>query len=133
MPHGLTQCGLDFISNAKANGVQYSVINVMAMDYGTAFCGDMGSYAVQAKASVESQLASLGYSAQVGLTPMIGVNDVTCEVFQLSDSSQVKSAASFRSFWSLGRDNGGCAGCGCANPNCSGISQSTWAFTNAFK
>ena len=134
MPEGLTSGGLDLLRNAKANGVQYNVVNLMTMDYGGAYCGDMGGYAVQAISSVKSQLAGIGYSATVAATPMIGVNDVTCEIFQLSDATQVKSASpTYRAFWSINRDNGGCAGCGCAQPNCSGISQSTWAFTNAFK
>jgi len=134
MPEGLTSGGLDLLRNAKANGVQYNVVNLMTMDYGGAYCGDMGGYAVQAINSVKSQLSSIGYSSTVAATPMIGVNDVTCEVFQLSDASQVKSASpGYRAFWSVNRDNGSCAGCGCARGNCSGISQSTWGFTNAFK
>jgi hypothetical protein len=35
-------------------------------------------------------------------------------------------------FWSAGRDNGGCPGGG-AVAYCSGISQSTYEFTNIFK
>ena len=35
-------------------------------------------------------------------------------------------------FWSVGRDNGGCPGGG-VSPTCSGISQSTYEFTNLFK
>jgi hypothetical protein len=128
MPEGLTAAGIALLNNAKANGVPVSVVNVMAMDYGTAYCGDMGSYAVQALNSVKSQLAANGIAAQVGVTPMIGVNDVTCEIFQLSDMDQLKAAnPAFISFWSLGRDNGGCSGI--VSPSCSGISQSTYAFT----
>jgi hypothetical protein len=134
MPEGLTAAGLDLLRNAKANAVQYSVVNLMTMDYGGAYCGDMGNYAVQAINSVKSQLSSIGYSATVAATPMIGVNDVTCEVFSLSDAGQVRSASpGYRAFWSINRDNGSCAGCGCARSNCSGISQGSWAFTNALK
>ncbi len=56
----------------------------MAMDYGG--CGiDMGQAAIQAAQSTRSQLSSLGISAKVGVTPMIGTNDVVCEVFSTSD------------------------------------------------
>jgi len=35
-------------------------------------------------------------------------------------------------FWSLGRDNGGCAGSGAASPSCSGVSQSNFQFSSIF-
>ena len=36
-------------------------------------------------------------------------------------------------FWEISRDNGNCAGSTMASPSCSGISQDSYAFTNAFK
>jgi len=36
------------------------------------------------------------------------------------------------SFWSLGRDNGSCAGAGYASATCSGISQSTYQYSSIF-
>jgi hypothetical protein len=133
MPEGLTSGGIDLLRNAQANGVNVSVVNLMTMDYGYAYCGDMGSYALQAANSVRSQLASIGMSVPVGVTPMIGVNDVTCEVFQLSDMDQVMAGnIGYLSYWSLGRDNGGCPD-GRVSPTCSGIAQSTWAFLNKVK
>src|SRR6185295_9035324 len=74
--------------------------------------------------------------AMLGVTPEIGLNDVTPEVFTLCDSSMVLSAAQssgigMLTFWSTGRDQQ----CPCApavTGTCSGILQSPWAFTNIF-
>jgi hypothetical protein len=36
-------------------------------------------------------------------------------------------------FWSMARDNGGCANQGFASPVCSGVAQSTWQFSSIFE
>lgn len=74
----------------------------------------------------------------MGNTPMIGQNDSAGEVFTLADASAVESHAASRgiamvSFWSVGRDNGGCPGQATASSTCSGINQNTYDFTNAFE
>jgi hypothetical protein len=69
---------------------------------------------------------------------MIGQNDSAGEIFSLSDAQTVLSFANSNSwvtriaYWSVGRDNGGCAGSGSASPSCSGISQSQYAFAKVF-
>jgi chitinase len=74
----------------------------------------------------------------IGITPMIGVNDTTTEVFTLQNATDLVTWAKGQcyvnrlAFWSLGRDNGGCAGGG-VSPTCSSISQSTWQFSSIFK
>ena len=135
MPDGLTHYGLALLTNAKDNGVRVDVVNVMAMDYGP--CIDMGQAAIDAARNTNTQMQQIGLSTKIGVTPMIGVNDVTCEVFRLDDGDQLLAYAQANSFvaelafWSMNRDNGGCPGS--LQNTCSGLSQSQFAFTNKFK
>jgi chitinase len=135
---GLLQTALDLLSNAKANGVRIDYVNVMAMNYGPAGV-DMGQAAISAATNTHNQLASLGISTKLGVTPMLGQNNTAGEIFDLADADQLITFArantyiGWLSFWSLGRDNGGCAGSTTASASCSGITQSNYAFTSKFK
>jgi hypothetical protein len=109
MPEGLDQYCLDLLSNAKSNGVQVYVVNVMAMDYGT--CNiDMGQAAISAASNTRTQLSSLGISAKIGITPMLGVNDITCENFTTANAQTVLNYANansyigFIGFWAMDAD-----------------------------
>jgi len=115
MPDGLTADAVAFLKNAEANGVDISTVNIMAMDYGSAYTGDMGGYAIQAATAAQAQLKSiLGLSETaawqtLAVTPMIGVNDITTEVFRVSDAEQLAAFAARKglgrlSMWSAGRD-----------------------------
>jgi hypothetical protein len=70
----------------------------------------MGQAAIDAANATRSQLAQIGMNAKVGVTPMINVNDITCEVFRTSDSqlltnyAQANSFISHLAFWSEDRD-----------------------------
>jgi hypothetical protein len=144
MPEGLTQDGVSLLSNAKANGVKAATVNVMAMDYGPAYGGDMGTYAEQAATATQAQVKSvfgLSDSAAwkaVAVTPMIGVNDVTSEVFKVEDASQLVAFAKSKglgrlSMWSATRDKqcpGGAENY--ADATCSSILQADSAFSKAF-
>ena len=83
MPEGLTQDGVNLLADAKANGVNIAAVNIMAMDYGASYSGDMGTVRDQAATATQAQVKSvLGLSdaaawKAVAVTPMIGVNDVT--------------------------------------------------------
>lgn len=144
MPEGLTQPGVDLLADAKQNGVKIDTVNVMAMDYGPAYSGDMGTYAEQAATATQAQIKSvLGLSDSaawkaVAVTPMIGVNDVTTEIFKVDDAAQlVKFAQSkglgWLSMWSATRDKQ-CAGGEkpAADATCSSILQEKFAFSKAF-
>jgi chitinase len=126
------------LNNAKSNGVRIDYVNVMTMNYGPAGL-DMGQAAIDAATNTHNQLVSMGIPAQVGITPMIGQNNTQGEIFTLSDADQLlayaraNSYVGWLSFWSLGRDNGGCPGQTTASASCSGISQTNYAFTNIFK
>jgi len=141
LPTGLINTGVNILTSAKSDGLALDVVNVMAMDYGSSSDngGAMGQDAIDAAQATESQIQEAGLSATVGITPMIGVNDTNTEIFTLADAQQVLSFANSTSYvsriamWSLGRDNGSCAGTDFASPSCSGLTQSTYQFTETFE
>jgi chitinase len=106
---GLPSDDLNLLRNAKANGARVDVVNIMAMDYGPCY-SDMGQAAIDAANATRSQLASIGLAAKVGVTPMTGINDVTCENFTTANAQQLESFAQASTFvttlgyWALGRD-----------------------------
>jgi hypothetical protein len=127
LPSGLTADGLYVLQSALRNGVRISGVNVMAMDYGESAApnpqGNMGGYAIQAATSLFGQLGSLYGSSRtaaqlwqmVGVTPMIGLNDDTNEVFNLQAAQQLAAFAAQNgmgriSMWSLNRDRQNSAG-----------------------
>ncbi|MER7686829.1 cellulose binding domain-containing protein [Streptomyces sp. NPDC097610] len=144
MPEGLTQDGVSLLSDAKSNGVKISAVNIMAMDYGPAYNGDMGTYAEQAATATQAQVKSvLGLSdsaawKSVAITPMIGVNDVAAETFKVDDAAQLVDFAKSKglgwlSMWSAARDKqcpGGAKNS--ADATCSSIVQDAGAFSKAF-
>jgi hypothetical protein len=144
MPEGLTQDGVNLLSDAKSNGVRIAAVNIMAMDYGASYNGDMGTYAEQAATATQAQVKSvLGLSdaaawKTVAVTPMIGVNDVSSEVFKVDDATQLVNFAKSKglgwlSMWSATRDQS-CAGGTkpTADATCSSIAQDKFAFSKAF-
>ncbi|MGW7455489.1 glycoside hydrolase family 18 protein [Streptomyces sp. NPDC054787] len=144
MPEGLTQPGVALLADAKKNGVRIDGVNIMAMDYGPAYSGDMGLYAIQAATATQAQLKGvLGLSdaaawKAVAVTPMIGVNDVASEVFTVADATQLVEFAAAKgigrlAMWSSTRDKQCAAGAvAYADATCSSILQQPLAFTTAF-
>ncbi|MFN8487796.1 MAG: chitinase [Caldilineaceae bacterium] len=144
MPSGLDNDGLNVLRSAIAYGVNVETVNIMTMDYGSGTPGNqMGANAIQAATNVFGQLQKLyptKTTAQlwhmIGVTPMIGVNDVTTEIFTLSDAQTLLNFAqqqnlSLLAMWSVARDQS-CPGGGLSD-TCSGLAQSAWGFTNVFK
>ncbi|MFE5509344.1 cellulose binding domain-containing protein [Streptomyces sp. NPDC056529] len=144
MPEGLTQPGVDLLADARRNGVRVDAVNIMAMDYGPAYSADMGTYAIQAATATQAQIKGvLGLSdaaawKAVAVTPMIGVNDVTTEIFTVDDAAQLVDFAKTRglgwlSMWSSTRDKQCPDGAvNRADATCSSILQQPLAFTKAF-
>ncbi|MFE3325736.1 chitinase [Streptomyces sp. NPDC059176] len=145
MPSGLDAHGRALLESANDHGVRVSTVNIMTMNYGESYAGDMGDYAITSAEATHDQLAELfGLSSQgawqgMALTSMIGVNDVPGETFTLSDAAQVRSFAEARglswvSMWSTFRDRQ-CAdddpSGGDAATNCSGVQQGPGAFGRA--
>ena len=126
LPQGLTQDGLNTVKAALLAGVQVDGVNVMAMDYGDSAAPpqlkSMGAYAIDAANTTFAQLTNLFASQgksfgwnQLGVTPMLGVNDITSEVFTIQDAEQLEVFAREKglgmlSMWSINRDNPGAAG-----------------------
>lgn len=121
LPTGLDNNGFYVVQSALHYGVHLEGVNVMAMDYGEWAApnpqGHMGDYAIQAATATFSQLKGLYGSAltdsklwqMIGVTPMIGINDDTLEVFDQTAARQLLAFAEQvgmgrLSFWSLNRD-----------------------------
>ncbi|WP_330300162.1 cellulose binding domain-containing protein [Streptomyces sp. NBC_00503] len=144
MPEGLTQPGVALLADAKKAGVRIDGVNIMAMDYGPAYAGNMGQYAIQAATATQAQIKSvLGLSdaaawKAVAVTPMIGVNDVASETFTVSDATRLVEFARTKgigrlAMWSAARDKQCPAGAvNYADPTCSSVLQQPLAFTKAF-
>jgi chitinase len=140
-PTGPDYNGDAFLQQAKADGTNISVINVMAMDFYSGFDNGtaMGTYAVQAAQNTLSFVKTIWPNdsyANVGVTPMIGQNDDPAEVFTEADAHTLVSFASSNhlgrlAFWSVDRDQP-CGGSVSGLPSCSEISQSPLDFTKIF-
>lgn len=134
---GLTNDGLNLLKQAVSDGVHVDVVNIMAMDYGAyADTGDMGNDAISAAQATLAQLKALGLDAKLGVTVMIGINDVSSEVFTLEDAHQLVDYAQGNediaglSIWSVGRDNA--SSIGYVSPTSSGIAQMQYEFSQIF-
>jgi hypothetical protein len=127
LPTGLTNDGLYVLQSALKSGVNIGGVNIMAMDFGESAApnpaGQMGTYAIQSGTSLFNQLRNLYGSAptdaqlwaKVGITPMIGMNDDTLEIFDQAAAQQVVTWAKSKgigriSMWSLNRDQQNAAG-----------------------
>jgi Cellulose binding domain len=147
LPSGLVQSGTDLLQDAKANGVDISAVNIMAMDYGDSAApnpsGQMGTYAIDAATATEAQLKSIfGWTdaqawSHVAVTPMIGVNDTSDEVFTVANATQLAQFAATKhlawlSMWSAARDQECSGGAQTyASPSCSSLVQSPYDFAKA--
>ncbi len=149
LPSGLTADGLYVLQSALKYGVQLAGVNIMTMDYGDSAApnpqGQMGEYAIQAANSLFGQLQTLygttKTSAQlwemVGITPMIGLNDDTSEVFDEAAAQQVTAFAQQKgigriSMWSLNRDTQGTAS-NTVDDQSSSITQQAFDFSKIFE
>jgi chitodextrinase len=140
LPTGLTADGVNILASAKRDGLAIDVVNIMAMDYGpwADNGGQMGYNAISAAIATEQQIAGVGLSAKLGITPMIGVNDVASEVFTLADAQALLDYARSDSnvvrlaMWSVARDNGNTPGAHYASPDSSGIAQQPYDFAAIF-
>ncbi len=146
MPSGLDSDGLALLASANKYDVQVSTVNLMTMNYGESYAGDMGGYAITSATAAQAQLRKVFGTTDaeawkgMALTSMIGTNDVDGETFSLADAAQVRAFAvekgiSWVSMWSTFRDQQ-CSAADSAKDdaltNCSGVKQSSGAFAKAF-
>ncbi|MFC3298071.1 glycosyl hydrolase family 18 [Arthrobacter agilis] len=143
-PTGMTAEGTAAVAQFLEAGVDLAGVNVMTMDYGASRPEgtDMLTASQNAADATHRQLQVLYQRAgieigpqaawrKIGLTPMIGQNDVKGEVFTLDDAKAFNTFATERgagrmSLWSLNRD-GTCsenyADTTVVSDACSGIDQ----------
>jgi len=136
---GLPEASVGLLRAARQAGLEVTV-NAMIMNFDAD--GTWGRAMVAAAEAVHADLAAVWtdrsdqqISAMLGLTPMIGVND-TGPVTTVADARTVlayaeRTGLGFLRFWSVNRDNGGCA-TGRLSSTCSGIDQQDYAFTRVF-
>ncbi len=143
-PSGLTVEGTAAVAQMLDAGVDLAGVNVMTMDYGGSRTEgtSMLDASIAAARTTHAQLGTLYKQAgtnlgpqtlwrKIGLTPMIGQNDVLGEVFD-TDAAQAfnkfarSNGAGRMSMWSLNRD-GNCsanyADLTVVSDRCSGIDQ----------
>ena len=151
-PDGLQDNALSVIQDMLRARASITGINIMAMDFGQAPAG--GSMLPEVESALQAthnQLVTLlpRYGLQltpaqvwqrIGVTVMIGQNDIQGERFTVADAQGVLSFASHAhlgrvSLWSLNRDTQ----CGSAFPEngllsntCSGTAQSSLQFSHIF-
>lgn len=143
----LNALGEGVLAAIRAAGLDDYYVNLMVMDYGQAIPGncvvitgvcDMGRSALQAAENVHAK-----YGIPMGrieVTPMIGVNDVTANVFTLDDAALTARFVRDRRlgglhFWSLDRDRSCAPGeAPGASPICNTHdSVPSLAYTRAFR
>jgi hypothetical protein len=140
LPTGLDNNGTALLQDAQNMGVTIPLVNIMTMDYYEGTGTEMGNAAISAAENTLAQMKSVNGSytyANVGITPDIGIND-DGSTFTLADAASVASFASSNgigrlAFWSVDRDQP-CPGGngGASSPTCSGVSETTGQFTDAF-
>ena len=150
-PRGLTDAGIAAVEQMLQAGVQLTGVNIMTMNYGASRSSslDMLEAAKAAAGATHDQLgivyqrAGINLSREqvwkkIGLTPMIGRNDLPGEIFQLDAARGLRDYAvelgvQRLSMWSLNRD----APCPSAEQGgqdasftCSGVDQGTTRFSD---
>ena len=142
---GLNSLGDMVVKSIKSANLSSYTINLMVMDFGGASSSvcvvsngacNMGQSAIQAAENLEH---TYGIPAsQIELTPMIGMNDVSSEVFSLTDVDTLTNYAVSNGlvgihFWSLDRDTPCSSNTGSASATCNSVSGSTsLQYTNRF-
>jgi hypothetical protein len=149
LPSGLTGDAEKVLRETIDGGVSVSLVNGMAMDYGGSVAphpsGKMAGYAIDVANSLRGQLhaifPSLGGAALeslIGVTPMIGINDVSDEVFTTANATQLTKFArrhklGMLSMWQLDRDTQCTRPVSTAQTACSGVGQRRWMFAKLLR
>ncbi|WP_158823402.1 RICIN domain-containing protein [Granulicella sp. S156] len=141
-PGGLdsgTGGGYTDITDAKAAGLNLTIVNGMAMDFGGTN-ENQPELSEEGAAALESQIQSAGLTSTVGLTFLPGTSDDTppnyftlANATTMLDWAEANKYVTLLSFWELNRDNGGCPGSTVDEDTCSGVSQSNYEFSSIFE
>lgn len=150
-PKGLTCDGIYILENMVERGVNIKEINAMTMDFAednlSNTQGKMGQYSIEAITRMHEQLKDIlkKYNIDksdkevwnmIGVTPMIGVNDVKSEIFKQDDAIKLiefamKNKIGYVGFWSINRDHNGEYGV-CSDKH-TGIESEEYEFTKKMK
>ena len=141
--YGVTDAlGVEVLKNAAHHSVQIDIVNAMTMEFGSKL-SNWGDAVISAAEATHRQMKQVWNTksdselyAMLGITPMIGRN-YNGKVFLPEHARHLVEWAKQKgighlAFWSLGRDNGHCAGGG-ISPDCSSISQAELEFTKIFQ
>lgn len=138
-PTGLTNSGIGVLQAMLDGGVSLALVNIMCMEFGTSFPGDMGTLTIQAIDSTVTQIAPIldvsGNQAyrMLGACPMLGKNNngrvwTKDHAKKLLDHATAKNLGSL-THWEATRDKNACFG---ETWKCTGISQTEFEFTTRF-
>ncbi|MGN8050683.1 carbohydrate-binding protein [Curtobacterium sp. 22159] len=140
---GLNSTGDAVVKAIKASSLTHYTVNLMTMDFGRASAAncvlsgstcEMGQSSIQAVTNLEHTYGIA--PSKIEVTPMIGVNDASDEVFTLADVDTLSAYAKANGlagvhFWSLDRDTP-CAST-TASSTCSSVpSAPALAWTDRF-
>lgn len=150
---GLTGEGIVAVQSMLAAHVELAGVNAMAMDFGSdeGTAHDMVGTIERALYATHAQVQSLWRKAglssgaaaawgHVGVTVMLGVNDVADQRFTIDDAHELAAFVNDHgiprvSAWSLNRDSE-CGGAfpqtGVTSNTCSGVTQTSLQFTHIF-
>ncbi len=132
---GVNSLGNEVVEAVLGSSLKNYVINLMTMDYGNASSSvcvvssgscEMAQSAIQAVKNLEH---TYGIPAsKIAVTPMIGMNDATSEIFTTADVDTLSSYAVSNGlagvhYWSLDRDTP-CSDT-YASPTCNSVSSTT--------
>jgi len=133
--------GVDTLVSAKRLGVRVDIVNAMTMEF-PSFKDSWGDAVIAAANATLYQMKEIWPEKSIpelkkmlGVTPMIGRN-FNGKRFEVQHGRQLVEWANANqighlSFWSAGRDNGGCDGQ--VSPTCSGVPQEDFEFTRIFQ
>jgi chitinase len=99
LPDGLPAFGQSVLQNAKNASLDYTV-NILAMNFGASYTGDMAQYTILAIQKLHQYLLAMypqkspkDLWAMIEVTPMIGINNLISEKFTLSDADKITNYA----------------------------------------
>jgi len=142
---GLNSTGDATVKAIKASSLTNYTVNLMTMDFGratTANCVIVGSTCEMGQSTIQA-VTNLQHtygiaSSKIEVTPMLGVNDASDEVFTLADVDTVSSYAKSHGLagvhtWSLDRDTPCATPTSTASATCNSVTgSSALAWTDRF-
>ena len=128
------------LKSAVKNDVKVSIVNPMTMNF--PYSGPFGNGVIKVSEAVLKNMKTVWPQksqkelyGMLGVTPMLGVNDMKENVFKPAHAKQLvdwakKKGVGFLSYWSFYRDKA-CPGKN-VNPSCSSIAQNEKEFSKIF-